>query len=304
MLELKRDKTPRDIVAQVLDYGAWVRTLDDGDIAAIFEAYRQKHHPDQPSRSINEAFSERFGMPAMPEELNEVHELVIVASRLDPASERIVDYLAEQYDVNINAVFFRCFKDEDREYLTRAWLRPPGFRDLLEAGEAGTGGGPGGGPGPKGPWNGEYYVSYGVYPHRRWEDAQKYGYIAAGGGSWYTNTLQMLSPGDRVWVNVPGHGYVGVGTVKEPVVPITECLVDGPDGQQMTLMDAPTEAPAFGLHPEKMEHIVRVDWIKTVPLNGAIKEKGFFGNQNTVAAPKAAKWEHTVRRLKQRFGIA
>ena len=27
--------------------------------------------------------------------------------------------------VNINAVFFRVFKDGDREYLTRAWLREP-----------------------------------------------------------------------------------------------------------------------------------------------------------------------------------
>ena len=46
-----------------------------------------------------------------------------------------------------------------------------------------------------------------------------------------------------------------------------------------------------------------VNWIKTVPLNEAIKEKGFFGNQNSVAAPKAPKWDHTVQRLKQRFGI-
>ena len=29
VIELKRDKTPRDIVAQSLDYGSWVRELDD-----------------------------------------------------------------------------------------------------------------------------------------------------------------------------------------------------------------------------------------------------------------------------------
>jgi len=27
VMELKRDKTPRDIIAQVLDYGSWVREL-------------------------------------------------------------------------------------------------------------------------------------------------------------------------------------------------------------------------------------------------------------------------------------
>jgi RecB family endonuclease NucS len=31
IIELKRDKTPRDVVAQVLDYAAWVRTLGGVD---------------------------------------------------------------------------------------------------------------------------------------------------------------------------------------------------------------------------------------------------------------------------------
>jgi hypothetical protein len=53
--------------------------------------------------------------------------------------------------------------------------------------------------------------------------------------------------------------------------------------------------------PEKAEYLVRVKWLKTVPINQAIKEKGFFGNQNSVARPIAARWEHTVERLKKRF---
>jgi len=37
--------------------------------------------------------------------------------------------------------------------------------------------------------------------------------------------------------------------------------------------------------PEKAECLVRVEWIKTVSADKAIKEKGFFGNQNTVGKP-------------------
>lgn len=33
VIEIKRDKTPRDVVAQLLDYGSWVRGLKDEDIA-------------------------------------------------------------------------------------------------------------------------------------------------------------------------------------------------------------------------------------------------------------------------------
>ena len=36
----------------------------------------------------------------------------------------------------------------------------------------------------------------------------------------------------------------------------------------------------------------------------AIKEKGFFGNQNSVARPTALKWDYTVQRLKKHFGVS
>jgi hypothetical protein len=52
-----------------------------------------------------------------------------------------------------------------------------------------------------------------------------------------------------------------------------------------------------------LEYYVRADWIKTVPLEQANKEKGFFGNQNSVAKPKARKWVHTIERLKQRSEV-
>jgi len=54
---------------------------------------------------------------------------------------------------------------------------------------------------------------------------------------------------------------------------------------------------------EKEEHIVRIDWQKTVPQNNAVSEIGFFGNQTTVARPKVDKWDFTVKRLKEIWGI-
>src|SRR5262245_32931242 len=37
VLELKRDRTPRDVVAQALDYGSWVESLSHDEVLAIFE---------------------------------------------------------------------------------------------------------------------------------------------------------------------------------------------------------------------------------------------------------------------------
>ena len=54
---------------------------------------------------------------------------------------------------------------------------------------------------------------------------------------------------------------------------------------------------------EKTEYFVPIEWIHTTPLAEAVSEVGFFGNQNTVARPKTHKWNHTIERLKQKFGV-
>ena len=81
-MELKKDKTYRDIVAQVLDYGSWVRELKDEQIAQIFDDYQIHWHKDREPLSIDEVFSRKFRV-SLPDEMNSTHELVVVASGLD-----------------------------------------------------------------------------------------------------------------------------------------------------------------------------------------------------------------------------
>ncbi|MDP7270662.1 MAG: nuclease, partial [Gammaproteobacteria bacterium] len=54
---------------------------------------------------------------------------------------------------------------------------------------------------------------------------------------------------------------------------------------------------------ERSEYFVPVEWLHTRDLNKAVREVGFFGNQNTVCRPRTSKWNHTVDRLKQVFGV-
>lgn len=299
VIELKRNRTPREVVAQLLDYGSWVRDLEDEDIAAIFGNHQQKAASPESAQSLDEAFCKKFNVKEMPEAVNDSHELVVVAGELDDSTERIINYLGEEYGVAINAVFFRFFRDGENEYLSRAWLIDPGEIEakVVERRE-------------KLPWNGEYYVSFGHEPSgggRHWEDARSYGFISAGGGDWYTRTLGLLEPGGRVWVHVPGEGYVGVGEIKEGPVLAREFMVQNGNGKEIPITEAdlagnltrPADNP-----PGTDEHLVRVDWLKTVPVAEAKWEKGFFANQNSATKPRAKKWLHTVQRLKQRFGIA
>jgi len=292
VIELKRDKTPRDVVAQLLDYGSWVRELEEEDIASIFDSYLLKYLSHHAETSLDEAFCEQFGVQEMPESLNENHELVVLTSELDDSTERIINYLADEYGAAINAVYFRFFKDGDREYLTRVWLIDPGEAEARVGKKR-----------DEQRWNGEYYVSFGEGELRGWSDARQHGYIAAGGGSWYSKTLNRLEVGGRIWVNVPGRGYVGVGRVLETTKPITEFTLPDSTGGQMPITQVVKSLPDSEKPVDELEYYVRVEWNRTVPLDEAVKEKGFFGNQNSAARPKARKWTHTVERLKKRWAI-
>ena len=210
-----------------------------------------------------------------------------------------MQYLADR-DIAINIAFFRVFLDDDHQLLSRAWFIDPIGTDEITRKPGAN----------RSKWNGEYYASFGHDDYRDWEDARQYGFISAGGGRWFTNTLALLVPGARVWVNVPGRGYVGVCEVENRVVKVDQFVVKLAGDHEVPITEAPLHASKMKENAEqnadnddKAEYLVRVKWIRTLPLNEAIHEVGFFGNQNSVCRPTAPKWNHTVERLKQRFRI-
>lgn len=288
LIELKRDRTPREIIAQALDYASWVEQLTPDRVAQIFQRYSG-------GKSLDVAFQERFGVELDEETLNQSHQIIIVAAELDPSTERIIGYLNAR-DIAINVVFFQVFEHGADKLLSRAWLIDPGETQANVASTPMA-------KGDKEPWNGEFYVSFGDAASRSWEDARRFGFISGGGGSWYSRTLTLLSPGDRVWVKIPKKGYVGVGRVLESVQPVNDFKVQTDSGEQPALL-ALKHADQYRLtanDPEHAEYFVRVQWLDTVPESKAINEVGLFGNQNTVCKPTAPKWRHTVERLKTAF---
>ena len=283
LIELKRGQTPWEVVAQALDYASWVEGLEAGDIADIYRRFTS-------GRDLAEDFKEHSGIDLDEDQLNQTHQIVIVAAELDESTERITRYLSER-GVPINILFFRVFKNGDEKLLSRAWLTDSDDAqpDVAGAGKVR----------PQ-PWNGEYYVSY---DGRSWEDARKYGFVSGGGGQWYSKTLKHLSAGDRVWVNVPRKGYVGVGRVTDKRQQITEFEVDS-EGRRRQVLDVLSNAEKYRRladDPEKAEYFVPVQWLDTKSESEAVHEMGFFGNQNTVCRPRAPKWGHTVERLKTHF---
>lgn len=286
IIELKKDKTPRDVVGQVLDYASWVRGLGYDDVVDLFAA--------RSDTAFESAFDDHFGTNP-PEGINGNHHMVIVASDLDPSTERIVGYLSDEHGISINAILFQHFTDGGSEYLARSWLVDPTIAAVTKS--------KGGSKRAKEPWNGQdFYVSFGEGPSRAWTDAQRYGFVSGGGGRWYSQTLKQLFPGARVFVNIPQVGYVGVGIVRAEAVPVRDFQVDH-ESASRPILEVPRSAAAMNAFVddnERCEWVVGVDWIKTLPYEKAIWEKGMFANQNTVTKMRNS---FTIERLVDRFGL-
>lgn len=286
LIELKRDRTPREVVAQTLDYACWVERLRADEIAAIYARFA-------PGRNLADDFFQRFGQKLDEDELNQGHQLIIVAASLDDSTERIVAYLNAQ-GIPINVLCFQVFANGAAQLLSRSWLLDPVSTQTAavtkpdHANEV---------------WNGEFYCSYGDSESRSWADAIEFGFICGGGGAWYSRTLQLLNPGDRVWVKVPGKGFVGVGRVTGRSQPVTSFKVNTLAGE-VPVLDAVKEGSyhrEFLNDDERCEYFVPIKWLQTVPLGQAVQEIGLFGNQNTICKPTAPKWRATVERLEEKF---
>ncbi|ACQ79750.1 conserved hypothetical protein [Beutenbergia cavernae DSM 12333] len=287
VLELKRDRTPREVVAQILDYASWVAGLDRDQVIDL-----ANRHLDEPFET---AFDSLFDS-SPPDELNAELTLTIVATNLDPSSERIVTYL-RGFGVPINAVFFSYLEDDERRYLARSWLvagdeptsRPAGKRS-----------------GKRADWNGrDWFVSFGDGLGRSWEDGERYGFVSAGGDAWYSRTLRSLPVGARVFVHIPKAGYVAVGETLATATRFDEAQVRLDDGWQplaalplhATYRHAAEGAPVTD---DNSEFVVPVHWLRSSPRSGAYWEKGMFANQNSACKLRQ---EFTLERLARHFDL-
>lgn len=137
IVELKRGLTPREAVAQALDYASWLDKISEADVLEIAEEYLKS--------PLADAFADKFSKD-VPVISPQNHSILLIGARLDAATERIINYLAQRHSMKMNAVFFRYAKlSSGQEILARSVLvaesvlrstsssrRDPSVSELLE----------------------------------------------------------------------------------------------------------------------------------------------------------------------------
>lgn len=292
VVELKKDMTPREVTAQAIDYAASVSKYTYEKIVEVYNKYAAKH-PDIP-QTLEQAYQKRFNnqFTLDNDTINQNVKMVIVASKMDSSTERIINYLRDEYNVLINILFFNVYDCNGQQMLGRTW-----FGDDVEDRELNSND-------PK-IWNGYVYAAYGSGDNTRtWNDARKYGFISAGGGSWYSNSLKKLKINDKLFAYIPKKGYVGYGIVTDTAKQAKDIIFDI-NGESIDFSSfANCNNYLYSSDdPDLAEYVVKVKWINTVDEDNAIKEPGFFANQQSACKPTTPLWSSTVNRLKQIWKI-
>ena len=117
--ELKKGRTPREIVAQLLDYAAWSDGLSEPQIRKIAE----KHFENQgkfEDKTFDESFRTAFDMSETDElpELNKGHlRLFIVAEEIPERVASVCRFLRDSHGMDINCIAVSMFKTKSDEVL-------------------------------------------------------------------------------------------------------------------------------------------------------------------------------------------
>ena len=115
ILELKKGRAPREVVAQLLEYAAWANNLSDEAIKDIATNYLCSSKDFQ-GKSFDEIYMEVFGVEEPPI-LNKKQKLFIVAEDIPPGIARICRFLRSNHGLDISCISISAHKTKNEEIL-------------------------------------------------------------------------------------------------------------------------------------------------------------------------------------------
>ena len=134
IVELKRGKTPREVIAQLLDYAAWANELSQEDIHTTAEDYFLRVGRFE-GRTFADAFRESFEIPETDDlpPFNRKLRLFVVAEEIQPRVARVCRFLRTSYGMDVSCVAVSMFRTESGEEIVSLETKV-GDEEMLDAG--------------------------------------------------------------------------------------------------------------------------------------------------------------------------
>ena len=118
IIEFKRGKTPRSVVAQLLEYAAWANELSSEQIHETAEAYFETRDEFR-GRTFPDVFREVFEIPETDElpPFNQQLRMFVVAEEIAPRIASVCRFLRASYGMDISCIDVSAFQTETGEVL-------------------------------------------------------------------------------------------------------------------------------------------------------------------------------------------
>jgi len=118
IIELKRDRLPREVIAQALDYVSDISSWDLDKVSD--ECYKFSSMPLEDY--LNENFEE---IELEDLKVNENQRLLLVGFSIDEPLERMIEWLSNNYGVGVNAVILKYIQTRSGdEFVARTMIIP------------------------------------------------------------------------------------------------------------------------------------------------------------------------------------
>jgi hypothetical protein len=116
IVEFKRGKTPRSVVAQLLEYAAWANELSPEQIHEIADAYFEKRDEFR-GKTFPDAFREVFDIPETDElpPLKRKLRLFVIAEEIQPRVAHVCRFLRRSYKMDVSCIAVSKFQTESGE---------------------------------------------------------------------------------------------------------------------------------------------------------------------------------------------
>ncbi|MFA5676235.1 MAG: hypothetical protein WDA65_06885 [Christensenellales bacterium] len=118
IIELKRDRLPREALAQAIDYASDISSWERDKINEICFNYTSQSLDDFITESFENIDIDNFS-------INDSQRLLLVGFSIDSALSRMIEWLSDKYDLVINAILLKYIRTSSgNELLSRTAIIP------------------------------------------------------------------------------------------------------------------------------------------------------------------------------------
>ncbi|MHA1877867.1 MAG: hypothetical protein ACTSUC_15605 [Promethearchaeota archaeon] len=110
IIELKRDKLPRDVLSQAIDYASDVASWDVDKISEICTKYTDSGLEDYLNEKFEDIDLEDFI-------INKTQRILLIGFSIEESLQRMIEWLSNNYGVSINAVILKYIKTKSGDEL-------------------------------------------------------------------------------------------------------------------------------------------------------------------------------------------